>query len=117
MNRRITRVNSLLKEVISDTIRKDVKNPHLPELITITSVDVTKDLKLAKVYVSIIGEKKEEAIKVLNQAAGFIAVSASKQVDLRYFPELTFYIDDSVDKQMKIEEVLTKINKEKEARD
>lgn len=117
MNRRIERVNSLLKEVISEVIRRDVKNPHVPELITVTSVAATKDLRLAKVYISVIGENREKAIEVLNQSAGFIAVSSSKKTNFRYFPELTFYLDDSVDKQMKIESALSKIHEEEKSRE
>ena len=70
MNRRIQRLNSLLKEVISDVIRAEVKNPHLPKLITITHVEVTKDLHHAKVYVSVIGDEKtrQEALNALQSA-------------------------------------------------
>lgn len=115
-DRRITRVNSLLKEVISAIIRKEVKNPHIPELLTVTRVETSKDLHHAKVFVSIIGEKKEQAIAALQSAAGFIAVKASKEVVLRYFPELRFVLDDSVDKQMRIESVIDEIRNERESR-
>src|SRR5665647_1450226 len=96
---RTDRLNSLLKEVISEVIRKDVRNPHVNELVTVTRVDITKDLHYAKVFVSIIGEPavKAETIAALQSAAGFIAVTASRKVVLRYFPELTFKLDDSVD--------------------
>ncbi len=117
--RRIERINSLLKEVISDVIRKEVKNPHLPQLITVTHVDVTKDLRHAKVYVSVIGEEKvkAEAIDALQSASGFIGVYASKQVVMRYFPELTFILDDSVDQQMRIDRLVADIQAEREIRE
>ena len=114
--RRVERVNSLLKEVISSVIRKEVKNPHIPELVTVTKVEVTKDLHYAKVFVSLIEGDKEKAIAALQTAAGFIAVKASKEVVLRYFPELKFVIDDSVEKQMRIESVINEINDERERR-
>ena len=118
-NRRILRLNSLLKQVISDVIHKEVKNPHLPEFFSITHVEITKDLHYAKVYVSVIGEKqnKQEAIDALQSAAGFIGVAASKQVVMRYFPELTFVLDDSVEKQMQIDKVLSDIQDERESRE
>jgi ribosome-binding factor A len=117
--RRIERINSLLKEVISEVIRKEVKNPRLPQLITVTHVDVTKDLRHAKVFVSVIGEKavKAEAIEVLQSASGFIAVHASKQVVMRYFPELTFVLDDSIDQQMRIDRLISDIQAERELRE
>ncbi len=119
MTRRVERLNSLLKEVISDVIRKEVKNPHLPQLITITQVEITKDLHYAKVYVSVIGEaaKKKEAIDTLNSAAGFIAVQASKQVVIRFFPELKFLLDDTLDKQLHIEHLIQEIEKERRERE
>jgi len=68
--------------------------------------------------VSVIGDatKRTEAIKVLNRAAGFIAQLAAKQIVLRYFPELTFYLDTSLDDQMRIEEMIQKIHNEQQKR-
>lgn len=118
LKKRTDRLNSLLKEVISDVIRKDVRNPHVNELVTVIRVDITKDLHYAKVYVSVIGTdvQKTETINALQSAAGFIAVQASRQVVMRYFPALTFKLDDSVDKHIKIEELLNSIEKEKKSR-
>jgi ribosome-binding factor A len=116
---RTDRLNSLLKEVISEVIRKDVRNPHVNELVTVTRVDISKDLHYAKVYVSVIAEPevKVETLKALQSAAGFIAVNSSKKVVLRYFPELTFKLDDSVDKHMRIATLLSEISAEKKSRD
>lgn len=109
---RTDRLNSLLKEVISEVIRREVRNPHVNDLITVTRVEITKDLHYAKVYISVIGNKedKQKTINALQTAAGFIAVNASKKVVMRYFPELTFRLDDSVDKHMRIEELLNEIH-------
>lgn len=117
--KRTDRLNSLLREVIADVIRKEVKNPHLPELVTITSVEITKDLRHAKVYVSVIGteEQKQAAIEALTSASGFIGARATKQVVMRHFPELRFLLDDSVDKQMRIDAVINEIQHEREARE
>lgn len=116
---RTDRLNSLLKEVISEVIRDDVRNPHVAELFTVTRVDITKDLHYAKVYISVIGDdqKRAETIAALNSAAGFIAVNASKKVTMRYFPELTFRLDDSVDKHMRIQELLGEISEERHSRE
>lgn len=115
---RTSRLNSLLKEVISDIIRRDVRNPHVNELVTVTRVDISKDLHHAKVYISVIGSaaQKEETLEALQSAAGFIAVQSSKEVVMRYFPALSFKIDDSVEKHMRIEELLGKIAAEKDTR-
>jgi len=112
MNRRIKRINSLLKEVISEVIQMDLEHRDLPDLITITKVDTSKDLHYAKVFITIIEndlKKKQSGLNILQAAAGKIAVMASKKVSIRYFPSLTFQIDDSLDKYMEIDNLLKKI--------
>ena len=116
--RRTHRLNSLLKEVISEVIRKDVGHPKVSSLITVTEVDITKDLTLAKVFISVIGTdaEKQETIKALQSAAGYIAVLASKKVVLRHFPSLTFKLDESVDAHLRINSILKDIEHKKQQR-
>ena len=118
-SRRTVRLNSLLKEVISEVIRKDVGHPKVSTLVTVTSVDITKDLSLAKVYISVIGtdKEKEETIKALESAAGYIAVLASKKVVMRHFPSLIFKLDEGVDKHLRIDSILKDIEMKKQQRD
>lgn len=115
---RVNRLNSLLKEVISEVIKRDVKNPNVNELVTVTRVEITKDLRYAKVYISVIGSETEKAqtLAALNSAAGFIAVNSSKKIVIRYFPALTFKLDDSVQKHMRIEALLKEITEESKNR-
>jgi ribosome-binding factor A len=105
---RLKRVNSLLREVLFDVIHKEVKNPHVNLFVSVSRVDTSADLHHAKVFVSLIGtpEEKERVLEGLRSAAGFIAVAASKKVDLRHFPTLTFYIDHTADDQIKIDRIL-----------
>ena len=119
MTKRTQRLNSLLKEVISEVISKDVRNPQVAEFTSVTEVDISKDLHHAKVYVSVIGTDQERAdtVAALESAAGFIGVHASKKVVMRHFPTLTFRLDTSVDKQLKIDSLLKKIHSEKERRE
>lgn len=115
---RVVRLNSLLKEVLSEVIHREVKNPHVHRFVSVTSVEITADLQHAKVFISVIGTQaeKDATIKALQSAAGFIAITASKKVVMRYFPALTFKLDDSVDKQMQIDSVLHKIHQEQKLR-
>lgn len=117
--KRTVRLNSLLKEVISEVIRKEVRDPRLASLVTVTSVDITNDLQHAKVYISVIGtpEQKKESIEALQSGAGFIAILSSKKVVMRFFPALTFKLDESVDKYMAIDSLLGKIHQEKKIRE
>lgn len=115
---RIPRLNSLLKEVISEVIHREVRNPLVHTLITVMQVEVSGDLQHAKVHISVIGNEKEkkDTLQALQSAAGFISVLASKKVDLRYFPTLTFKLDTSVEKQMKIDALLDKVKEEEKIR-
>jgi ribosome-binding factor A len=116
--KRAVRLNSLLKEVISEVVMRDVRDPRLPQFVTITGVEITSDLHYAKVSVSVIGtpEQKTKTIEALQSAAGFIAVQSSKKVVMRYFPALTFKIDDSVEQHIRIESLLSEIQKEQKSR-
>ncbi|MGM0440652.1 MAG: 30S ribosome-binding factor RbfA [Chlamydiota bacterium] len=117
--KRVDRLNTLLQEVISEVIAKEVKDPEvIGKLISVTAVEVTPDLHHAKVYISIISEaeEKELIVSALNRAAGFIATNASKKVTMRYFPNLNFILDNSVEKRMKIDKILSKIIDERESR-
>jgi ribosome-binding factor A len=115
---RTDRLNSLLTEVLSEVIMREVKNPNVAPLTTVTRVDISKDLHHAKVYISVIGtkEQKEKTVEALESAAGYIAVVASKKVVMRYFPTLTFKLDSSVEEHLKIDAVLEKIHDEQRTR-
>lgn len=115
---RLSRINSLLKEVIFDVIQKQVRNPHVNLFVSVTRVETSPDLYHAKVYVSLIGtdDEKNKVLTALESAAGFIAVNASKQVQLRHFPTLTFRIDTSAEEHMKIQKILSDIEKERLSR-
>lgn len=116
--KRTKRLNSLLQEVISEVIHKDVKDPRLHPLISITQVDISNDLQHAKVYISVIGTQaeKEASLSLLQSAAGFIAVTASKKVVMRYFPALTFKLDTSIEQHLHIDSLLYKIHQEQASR-
>lgn len=118
MKQRIQRLNSLLKEVISEVITREVRNPHIHRFLTVTSVDISSDLHSAKVMISVIGSdaEKNETLTALQSAAGFIAVHASKKVTMRYFPNLVFKLDSSVDELIKIDSLLNKIHEEEKTR-
>ena len=115
---RIERINSLLQEVLFDVIQKQVRNPHVNLFVSVTRVDTSTDLYHAKVYVSLIGTEleKQKVLAGLQSAAGFIAVNASKQVEMRHFPCLTFYLDHAAEEHFKIEKILAEIEKERKSR-
>jgi len=117
--KRTNRLNSLLKEVLSEVIMHDVRDPRVGKFVTVMEVSITKDLHHAKVLVSVIGSDlvKEQTILALQTAAHFIAFTASKKVIMRYFPILTFKLDTSVDKLFRIDTLLQQIHHEQQLRD
>ena len=113
--RRIQRINSLLKEVISDVIHKELKHYELPDLLTVTNVDTSKDLQYAKVFVSLINgseEEKDFLVVELQKCSAVIARMARKKVVMRYFPILTFKIDNTLDEYMKINDLLEGVKRD-----
>ncbi|MEI6242030.1 MAG: 30S ribosome-binding factor RbfA [Chlamydiota bacterium] len=115
---RTERLNSLLREVIFEVISKEVNNPKVAHFTSISSVDVSSDLRHAKVYVSVLGsdEEKKATIAALQSAATFIALKASKKVSIHYFPSLVFKLDTAVEEHLKIEKILQKIHEEDDKR-
>ena len=111
-NTRMKRVNSLLKEVISDVIKKEVSDPRLTSLITIISVNTSKDLRNATVYVSVYGdeEARKKNLEALNSASNYIAIKSSQLIVLKYFPSLIFKLDMGLERHDKIESLLKDIH-------
>jgi ribosome-binding factor A len=110
--RRVLRLNSLLKEVVSEVLRKDLH--HVIEggdLLSITSVDISADLSYAKVFISFIGDPiaKERLVAHLNKIAPMVAHLSMKKVRMRIFPRLSFFNDEGLEKQMRICDVLAKV--------
>lgn len=116
---RVVRLNSLLKEVISEVIHRQIHHiPYINKFVTITRVEITADLYYAKVYISYLGkdEEKLKVLEALKENASQIAIMSSKKMRIRHFPSLTFEIDTGLEKQMRIEELLHKISKERQGR-
>ena len=107
---RTDRIAEEIKKELSELIRYQIKDPRLPEFVSITLVRVTKDLRYAKVYVSVLGdeEKKKGAIEALTHAAGFIRHEIGQRINLRYTPEIHFKLDDSIEHGMYV----TKLSEE-----
>jgi len=108
---RAERVGGLIHEVLSELLKKEIKDPRL-EMITITAVKMSDDLKQAKVYFAISGnpEAKTGAIEGFNSAAGFLKKKLGRQLELRYMPALKFFYDESLDYGAHIDQVLKSIN-------
>jgi ribosome-binding factor A len=111
---RIGRVAEEIKKELSFMLQTELKDPRIG-FVTITGVEVTNDLSQAKVYLSVFGndEKRQETLKALSSAAGFIRTELGKKIRVRHIPELFFKIDESIDYGQKIEKLLNQIHEEK----
>jgi ribosome-binding factor A len=109
MSQRPQRVADLLKREISDIILKQIKDPRVG-FVTITRVKVSKDLKFAKVYFSVLSSmgNNEDSLAGLKSAHVFFRSELNNRIRLRYIPQLEFFIDDTLDYVEKIEQLIEK---------
>ena len=107
---RADRVSGLIQETLSDLLNKSIHDPRL-QMITITKVKMSADLKLARIYFAIYGDdkKSEDAAKGFESARGFIKRILAPKLGLRYMPDLKFFYDDSLDYGSHIDQLLEKI--------
>ena len=100
MTRRVERVNSLIRQEISELLQRRVKDPRLGYFITVTDVVTSADLRQAKIFISRIdgGEEKQGTMDVLAGAAGFLRNELAKRLRLRHVPEISFQWDDSIER-------------------
>ena len=93
---RMGRINEEIQRELAALI-PSVKDPRVTGLISVTAVDTTPDLKFAKVYVSILDKGDcDQVVKGLKSAAGYLRHELGSRIDLRYTPELQFFVDDSI---------------------
>jgi ribosome-binding factor A len=116
VTRRLERVNSLIREEISDLLRIQVKDPRLGNFISITEVSTSPDLKHATVFVSYIGgvEERRETIAALSSASGFFHRELTKRLKMRHVPELSFQWDDSIERGDRISRIMDRIATQQE---
>ena len=110
-NYRGGRINEEVRKEISNLIRDEIKDTRLTAMISVTAVKVTKDLRYAKVYVSIFAKSDEEKMsnfEALKSAAGFVRHEIAQRINLRYSPQIIFELDDSIDYGMKIDSLIEK---------
>ena len=109
---RTDRIASEIMREVERIIREDVSDPRTQCMFSITHVDVTRDLRYAKVYVSVYEEEKREPMmKALRSAAGFIRHNIGRRVQLRYTPELLFELDTTIEYGVHIASLLNEVRK------
>ena len=111
MSRRTDRVNGLLRQEISQLLSRQVKDPRLRGVISITQVKTSGDLRSATVFVSVLGDAgtKHSALQGIRSAAPFLRRELGGTLALRHVPFLTFVLDDTMEKADRLLQVMNRL--------
>ncbi|MCR5738156.1 MAG: 30S ribosome-binding factor RbfA [Eubacterium sp.] len=106
-----TRINGEVQRELS-TIIRELKDPRVGMMTTVTAVEVAPDLKTCKVFISVLGndEAKKETLEGLNSAKGFIRRELAHTINLRNTPEIRFILDESIEYGMKMSKLIDEVN-------
>ena len=109
-HRRTARVADLVKQEVSQIIQHEMKDPRIG-FVTVTSVEVSIDLRHARIYFSVLGSKadQEASLEGLERARGYIRTQLGRRIKLRHVPELIFRYDESFDYAQRISNVMRSI--------
>lgn len=110
-SRRILRLNDAIREELAELLRREMRDPRLATLISITEVDTSPDLALAHVYVSVLGSDEEaaDALRALRHAAGYLKRELGDRLRLRRVPTLDFRLDPSLARGARVMQLLREI--------
>lgn len=112
--KRSKRVGDLLREVIADIVMKRLKDPRIG-FLTVTGVEMKDDLKIARVFVTVMkDEEREITLNILNSASSFIRSELAKEVRLKFIPQLQFILDESIEYGARIDKLLRELKKDKD---
>jgi ribosome-binding factor A len=109
-SRRVQRVAEAIREVVSMAILTELKDPRVRD-VTVTYVEVSGDLRYAKVHVSVMGDEAQEKLTLrgLQSAAGFLQAKIADRIDLRFTPRVSFVLDHGVKRSIAVAQILREV--------
>ena len=112
------RINSEVQREMSSIIREDLKDPRIHPMTSVMAVEVTPDLKFAKIFVSVLGndEEKEKTMEGLKKSAYFARHQLAKRMNLRNTPELTFVLDTSIEYGVTMSKKIDELKEKEESK-
>ena len=112
---RMDRVNEEVRHQVSTILQRDVQDPRIG-FVTITRVDVSSDLRQAKIFFTTIeqGKSYEDTLSGLKRSTGFIRKMLGQRIRMKFTPDIQFVYDKTDDKKSRVEEILDMIHREKE---
>ena len=117
-NRRPNRVGEAIKEEISRLLLREIKDPRIG-FVTITRVKVSKDLRVVKVFFSVLGDQsvRTDSLTGLNSAKGFMRRELGRRLRLRYVPDIVFSFDPSLEHMSRLAELIHQIHEDEKLED
>ncbi len=114
MSRRTLRLNRAIQQEISQLLERDLKDPRLSGLISVTEVSMTEDMRHVRVYVSVIGDAalQAEALQGFKAASGFIRKEVSTNLRMKHAPEFDFEYDHSIERGAAMLQLIEQVTKE-----
>jgi ribosome-binding factor A len=118
-NRRSVRVAEAVREEVASFLTEGAKDPRIVGFVTVTGVDVTNDLRHARVYVSVMGsdEERSTTLEGLESLAPHLRSRVAGAVRLRTAPEIEFRLDRTVERAARIENLLSELRRDEEGKD
>jgi ribosome-binding factor A len=109
-SRRTLKAASAIREVVSMAILTELRDPRI-ENVTVTFVEISSDMRFAKVHVSVMGDEKQQQLCLhgLNRAAGYLQKRVNDRIDTRYTPRLQFVLDKGIKHAFKVAEILKEV--------
>ncbi|MBQ8130456.1 MAG: 30S ribosome-binding factor RbfA [Clostridia bacterium] len=115
---RTDRIAPLIQREVERIVREELSDPRTDCMFSVTHVDVTRDLRYAKVFISVFEEdKRKPMMDALKKAAGFIRHGVGQAVQLRYTPELLFELDTSIEYGVRIASLINQVVKKEDGSD
>ena len=117
MSRRTERVSDLIRDELSDLLLREVRDPRLDALISITRVEVTPDFSDARIYVSVMAQpaQQQDALRALNAAASFFHRELKSRIQMRRIPFLVFRLDTSIEEAAAVLAHIDEVVREEQA--
>lgn len=114
-----TRINGEVQKVLAGIIRGEIKDPRIHPMTSVVAVEVAPDLKTCKVYVSVLGDEKarEDTLRGLKSAEGYIRRQLAHELNLRNTPEITFIMDQSIAYGVSMSKLIDEVTRDMDMED
>jgi ribosome-binding factor A len=110
---RSERVRKAIIREVSDLLQTNIKDPRISGLVSVTDVELSPDCRHAKVFVSVFGseEERESTMQGLASSTGYMRSEIGKRIQMRFTPEISFKIDDSLERGSRVSLIIDKISR------